>query len=134
MCLTWFVVSERKMLHILEDTERQRGGRGEESERWRWILSEEMWFPLTLTPTSCLCYFCHNLYIFPPLPQSTSIFLFLVVFSCVFHSLLFPLIISCLSFCLLPFSSSSHYLSVFSFRVRLVGHCLFICSSSQYII
>lgn len=55
---------------------RQRGGGGQ-SERRRWLLSAEMWFPLPLTPTSCLCYFCHNLYIFPP--QSSSLFLFFLL-------------------------------------------------------
>lgn len=71
-----------------EEAVRDKGG----------LLSAEMWFPLPLTPTSCLCYFCRNLYIFPHLSRAPFLFLFLVVFSCLFQSLLILFI--CLLFCL----------------------------------
>lgn len=90
---------------------------GEESERRRWLLSAEMWFPLPLTPASCLCYFCRNLHLFPPLSQSVSRcpLMFLSVPPLSFHSsYVFSFVCFCLSCCLLHG------------EVRLVVDCCFI--------
>lgn len=41
----------------------------------RWLLSAELWFPLSLTPTSCLFYFCLNLHMFPLSQRLSPLFL-----------------------------------------------------------
>lgn len=60
-CYLWSSCVFVRMLMILWETKRQRKGA---RQGWRWLPSAEMWFPLPLTPASCLCYFWCNLYVF----------------------------------------------------------------------
>lgn len=89
-------------------------------------LTKCMWFPLPLTPTSCLCYFCCNVSIFPHLSQSPSLFLFLILFSCFFQSLLI-LFICPLSSLL----SASVILYLFPGEVKVEVECSFIMLSTH---
>lgn len=109
-------------------TQRDKDEEEEGVKRLRWLLSAEMWFPLPLTPTSCLCYFCHNLCsISLPLTSSLSLFLSHVSSS---PSLLFSFI-SC---CFLLSASVLFLPPTFSFcqgKFRVEVYCLIIYSSSH---